>query len=117
MENEKMSMKTQLLPILPHIFIFGGIVLIWLGLDSNGLVMGLGFIGYGVIGLIESIKKNYYKDGWLKILKCLTQILLVAFAVNYIITGLSFIVLLMLMLLDTLVLTTTRIGGFVDEKS
>jgi hypothetical protein len=113
---KRQFIDTSLLSVLPHFFIFGGIALIWFGLDPNGWLMGVGFIFYGVIGIIESIEKSYYKNGLLKKLKGLTQILILVFAINYVFTGLFFIGLLMLMLLDILVLTASRVEGFTTEE-
>jgi hypothetical protein len=63
------------------------------------------------------VKKKYYNDLSLAILKLLTQTLILFTALSYLTLGhISFIILLALILLDTLLLTSERISAGLDKN-
>jgi hypothetical protein len=89
--------------LLPHFLIVGGIVLTWLGIDPVGWVMCAGFITYGILGLQRSLSKPYSGNFFVRLIKPVSQILVIIVAINYLVTGTLFLILMMLILLDVLI--------------
>lgn len=111
MDNEKTDILEfqKISDWLPIILIFGGLGLNWLEIDKYAIMMNFGFIGYGIFGLIDSIKKNYYKHLSLKLAKTLGQVTIIILAIYNFLIPISLMFLLLLVLLDRIILTPNRL--------
>jgi hypothetical protein len=90
---------------LPLLVIVAGIVLNRLGGDSYGLVMYLGFISYGVFGLIEMFRRRKEIKLVGKILKGFALAMVIIIAIISILGDpTNFMALLALVLLDRIIL-------------
>lgn len=93
---------------LPHILIFGGLLLTWIGWDVKGVVMYAGFAGYGVFGIVELVKMR--RRSMLVFLKFIVLGLIAAIATASLFVGnISFITVMMLVIMDRLILTPSRV--------
>ena len=95
----------------PHIAVFGGLFMMWIYPSVTGLIlMYAGFIMYGILGAWASISRKYYQGISLKLMKLLIQISIVLMAVLPLISEFnSFIWILLLIIMDTVIFTSTRI--------
>lgn len=111
MENKKTNALDfqKITDWIPVSLIIAGLGLTWLEIDNHAIVMNFGFISYGVFGLIDSIKKDYYKHLSLKLLKLLGQLTIFIFSIQNLISPSSLMFLLLLILFDRIVLTPNRI--------
>ena len=95
---------------LPHVSIFGGLLLGWIAIDPDYLLMHAGFLLYGCLAAWTSIKRKYYADVTLKLLKLIAQLSIIVLALSpYLMNINTFFPLLLIMILDNVFLTTDRV--------
>jgi hypothetical protein len=95
----------------PHVAVIAGLVVTWISPGELGMtVMYGGFMTYGLLGIWTSIKRRYYLEFSMKLLKLLTQVLILVLAVMpFLSGGMTFVWILMLIVMDNLLFTTARI--------
>jgi hypothetical protein len=89
---------------LPLVVITAGLVLDWLKLEYGGGVMIAGFFLYGVLGVITSIRKQYYRGRSIRLLKLVNDIAIIVLTVGLVTGTNTLLYLVMLILLDRLIL-------------
>lgn len=104
------QMRQNITDWLPPVLIFTGMALTWMEIDQSFVVMNVGFLAYGILGVIDSIKRKYHTQLSIKLLKMLGQIIITYFAVSNLI-GLTreYLLLKLMILLDRMILTPNRI--------
>ena len=89
---------------LPLIFIAGGSAIQWIGSHYGGFILITGFLMYGVLGFINSLKRKYYTGGFLRVIKLVAEFAIVLLTLAILAGVNTFMYLLMLVLLDRLIL-------------
>jgi len=109
-ENKETSQQT-LLAWAPHIAVFGGLFMMWIDPGPKGLLlMYAGFLVYGILGTWTSISRKYYQGISMKLMKLLVQVTISIMAILPLISEFnSFIWILVLIVMDTMVFTSARI--------
>src|SRR5262245_16264541 len=108
MNADNKKSDDNLMELFPHLLIFGGIRLGWLGLDYGVWVLTAGIIWYSIGGLIQSFKDGYHKSPTLKIAKPIVQILVLVCAL----VGFFGILIISLIVLDYLILTPSNLDAW-----
>lgn len=93
----------------PLILIFCGLGLTWLEIDTYAIVINLGFIAYGILGLVDSFKKGYHKHLSLRLVKTLGQLTITILAIYNFITPIGLMFFLLLILSDRIILSSNRL--------
>lgn len=89
---------------LPLSLIAGGLTIQWMGSDYGGVIWIAGLLIYGILGFINSLKRKYYKGGFLRFVKLITEFIIVLLTLGFFVGLDAFMYLLMLILLDRLIL-------------
>ena len=89
---------------LPLVVIAAGLALDWLKLEYGGVVMIAGFFLYGVLGVITSVRKQYYRGHSIRLLKLVNDIAIIVLTVGLVTGTNTLLYLVMLILLDRLIL-------------
>lgn len=64
---------------IAFVLMFVGLILRWIHIDEKAILLNIGFISFGVIGLIRGIQAKYHKQftiDTLRILLCIIVIIL-----------------------------------------
>jgi hypothetical protein len=106
MNNPSQSETTyhKIFEWLPLALIAGGLAIQWMGSDYDGLIWITGLLMYGVLGFISSLKRKYYRGGFLRVLKLITEFAIILLTLGFFAGINTFLYLLMLILLDRLIL-------------
>lgn len=94
----------KLTEYLPLALIALGLALDWLKFAYAGLILIVGFLLYGIFGVIISIKRKYYKGITIRFFKLINDIAIILLAVAFFFGQSTIFFLLMLILLDRLIL-------------
>lgn len=89
---------------LPLALIALGLALEWLKFAYAGLILIVGFLLYGIFGVIISIKRKYYKGITIRFFKLINDIAIILLAIALFFGQSTIFFLLMLILLDRLIL-------------
>ena len=90
--------------LLPLVLIALGLALDWLNFAYAGLVLVVGFLLYGVFGVIISVRRKYYKGFSIRLFKLVNDIAIVLLALAFFFGHSTMFYMLMLILLDRLIL-------------
>ena len=90
--------------LLPLVLIALGLALDWLNFAYASLVLIVGFLLYGVFGVIISVRRKYYKGFSIRLFKLVNDIAIVLLALAFFFGHSTMFYLLMLILLDRLIL-------------
>lgn len=106
MKTQEQSQNTfqKITEFLPLVLITLGLALDWLEVPYAGLILMLGFLLYGVFGVIISVKRKYYKGISIRFFKLVNDIAIILLTVPFFYGGSTLFYLLMLILLDRLIL-------------
>jgi hypothetical protein len=109
---DKTSTSSAYYDIVPHVLIFGGILIMYFGFGIGGVMIGVGIIAYAGFGLAHSFKRRYHANFSLQLIKPVMESLILFFGIYYFVFGLYHMVFLLLMVFDMLILTRSRVDGF-----
>jgi len=111
--TQTIQMKTQeqfqntfqkIAEFLPLVLITLGLAFDWLKVPYAGLILILGFLLYGVFGVIISVKRKYYKGISIRFFKLVNDIAIILLTVAFFYGESTLFYLFMLILLDRLIL-------------
>jgi hypothetical protein len=109
--NEPNDNFLKIADLLPLALILCGYILTRTGIDNYAITMHIGFICYGLLGLITLPRLGYHKKFSLRLLKVFVQPLIVILAVMNILWAGTFIAIVVLILCDRLILRPSVIGS------
>ena len=90
--------------LLPLVLIALGLAIDWLNLAYGGLVLIVGFLLYGIFGVIISVRRKYYKGFSIRLFKLVNDIAIILLSLAFFNGKSTIFYLLMLVLLDRLIL-------------
>lgn len=111
MSQTKETSPEVFLAWAPHFAVFAGIFMMWIDPGPRGsMIMYAGFLVYGTIGAWASTKKKYYQGISIRLVKLLVQGAICALASLSLVSEINgFIWILILIIMDTLILTPARV--------
>ncbi|MEQ9415490.1 MAG: hypothetical protein RIF39_16760 [Cyclobacteriaceae bacterium] len=71
---------------IPFGLMFCGLLLRWTHFDEQGILLNIGFLSFGLVALIDGIKGKHYKQLNMDTLKILLPLIVVALAMDNLLT-------------------------------
>ena len=97
--------------LVPLVLIALGVALEWVNFPYAAPILILGFLLYGVLGVVISIKRKYYRGISIRLFKLVNDVAIIILTGVFLMGENTMVFLLMLILLDRLILIPRSIAN------